>query len=78
MRLIDKILETFREPVIPAGLPTLPIHALLHHHPLRIIRDNEPMQIKIEPVLHCRTVHLGHQSARLGQGCAVKPHAFPD
>ena len=64
--------------MIAACLASIPVHALLHHDPFRIIGDNETMQVKIESILHGGTIYLGHQAARLGQLRAIKPFADRD
>jgi hypothetical protein len=43
MRLLDEAPETLRQPVIPAGLPAIPIHPLLDYHPFAIVRNDEAM-----------------------------------
>lgn len=73
MRRIHKTAQAFGEPVIPARLLALPVHALLHHHPAAIVADDETMQVQIEAVLHGSAVHLGDQAAGLCQSGAVQP-----
>ena len=51
------------QPVIAAGLPRVAVHALLHHHPLAVVGDDEAVQVEIETVLHRRAVDLGDQAA---------------
>ena len=54
------------------------VHSLLHHDPLAVIGDDEPMQVKVVAVLHRRTVNLCHKPARSRQGRAVEAGAFAD
>ena len=63
MRLVDKIAEALREPVIPARLSALAVHALLDHRPAAVIGDDEPVQVKIEPVLDRGAVDFGDKTA---------------
>src|SRR5262245_14761199 len=76
MWLIHEVTSAFREPVIAACLSTITIHALLHDHPLRVIGDDEAVQVQIETILHSCAVHLRHQSACLGQFAAIEADAF--
>ena len=46
--------------MIAARLPALTVHTLLHHHPIRVIGDDEAMQVQIEAILHCCAVHFSH------------------
>src|SRR3954452_1437864 len=43
-----------------------------------VIRDDEPMQIELETILHRGAVDLGHQPARLRERRAVKAHTVAD
>ncbi len=38
--------------MVPARLPGVAVHALLDHHPLAVVGDDEAVQIEVEPVLH--------------------------
>ena len=75
---LDEAGQPFRQPVIAAGLPALAVHALLHHHPLAVIGDDEAVQIEIEAVLHRGAVDLGDEPARRGQRRAVEADALAD
>ena len=78
VRLIDKALQTLGEPVITPRVAALAVHALLHHHPLAVVGDDEAVQVKVEAVLHGRAVHLGDEAARLRERCAVDTGALAD
>ena len=43
-----------------------------------IIGNDEPMQVKLETVLHSRTVDLGYQAAGCGERGAVKAYPLTD
>jgi len=64
--------------VVAAGLATRAVHALLHHHPLPIVADDEAMQVQVETVLHGGAVDLGDQAAGTCQGGAVEAGARGD
>ena len=72
MRLFDKALQPFRQPMIAACLPALPVHSLLHHDPVALIGYDEAVQVQVEPILHRGTIDLGDQPAGSGQSGAVK------
>ncbi|MDR6138106.1 hypothetical protein QE438_001410 [Pseudoxanthomonas sp. SORGH_AS 997] len=76
VRRIDEVLQPFGQPVIATRLPAGGVHALLHHHPLAVVADDEAVQIQVEPVLHRRAVHLGHQPAGARQRRAVHAGAL--
>ena len=78
VRLVDKTLQPLGEPVIAAGLPELAVHPLLDNHPMAVVGDDEPMQVKLETVLHSRTVDLRYQAAGCGERGAVKAYPVPD
>ena len=78
VRLVDEALQAFRQPVIAARLPALAVHALLHHHPVAVVGDDEAVQIEVEAVLHRRAVDLGDQPAGLRQRRAVEADALAD
>ena len=61
---------------VAACLPGLAVHALLHHHPVPVIGDDEAMQVEIEAVLHGRAVDLGDQPAGAGQRLTVDAGPF--
>jgi hypothetical protein len=42
MRLFDKTLQAFRQPMVPARLPALAVHSLLHHDPSAIMQQRSP------------------------------------
>ena len=71
---LDETGDGFRKPVIASRLPALFVHSLLDHGPMAFIRDDEPMQIKVETILDRGTVHLGHQAARVCERGAVETH----
>ena len=78
MRLVDEARQTFRQPVVAARLALLAVHALLHHHPLAVVGDDEAVQIEIEAVLHRGAVDLGDQPAGAGQRRAVEADALAE
>ncbi len=65
-------------PVVAAGLALLAVHALLHHRPLAIISNEEPMQVEIEAILHRGAVDLGHKAAGAGEGRGVDADAIAE
>jgi hypothetical protein len=67
---LDEASEAFRLPMVAAGQAAIAVHALLHHHPLAVVGDEEAVQIEVETVLHRGAVDLGHQAARFGRGRA--------
>ena len=72
VRRVDEACQALRQPVIAARLPALAVHALLHHHPVAVVGDDEAVQIEIEAVLHRGAVDLGDQPAGPGQRRAVE------
>jgi len=52
--------------MVAAGLPALTLHPLLYDRPFAVVGHNKAVQVKVEAILHCRTVDLGHQSAGSG------------
>ena len=72
MRLFDKALQPFRQPMIAACLPALPVHSLLHHDPVAVIGHDEAVQVQVEPILHRGAIDLGDQPAGSGQSGTVK------
>jgi hypothetical protein len=64
--------------VIPAGLPAIAVHALLHHDPVSIIGDDETVQIEIEPVLDRGAIDLGDEPTRSGEIRAIEADAIAD
>ena len=78
VRLVDKALQPLGKPVVSAGLFELPVHALLYDDPMAVVGDDEPVQIKLETVLHSGTVNLRYQAAGGGEGGPVKAHPVPD
>jgi len=64
--------------VISAGLFDLPVHPLLHHYPVTIVGNDEPMQVKLETVLHSSTVDLRYQAAGCGERGPIKAYLVPD
>src|SRR5436305_11721873 len=78
MRLFDEAPEAFRQPVISAGLPAISIHPLLNDHPLRIVGNDETMQVELEAILHRGTINLRDEPAGPRQHAAVKPNPLAD
>ena len=64
--------------MIAAGQTAAAIHALLNHHPMAVVGDNETMQIEIESILQRGAVHLGDETAGLRQRRAIKADALAD
>ena len=54
------------------------VHALLHHHPVAVIGDDEAMQIEVETVLNGSAVDLGDQPAGGCQARSIEADAFAD
>ena len=73
-----KLVESFRRPMIAAGLLAIPVHPLLHNDPVAIVGDDEAVQIKIETVLDSRAIDFRDKAARLRQGLAVEADAVAD
>lgn len=78
MRLVDETLQTFGQPMIAARHLAVTVHALLHHHPVAVVGDDEAMQIEVETVLDGGAVHLGDQPAGGCQARAVEADALTD
>jgi hypothetical protein len=78
MRLVDETLQSLGEPVVPAGLLELTVHALLYNNPVAVVGDDEAMQIQLKPVLHSGTVDLRNQAAGCGERCPIKTYPVPD
>ena len=78
VRLVNKALQPFGQPMIAASLPALAVHALLNDHPLAGIGHHEPVQIEIEAVLNGGAVHLGNEPARRGERGSIEPDALAD
>ena len=64
--------------MVAPRLPPDAVHALLHHRPMAIIGDKEPVQIEVEAVLHGGTIHLGHQPAGARQRLSVETNPLAD
>ena len=64
--------------MIAPGLPSIAVHALLHHDPVSIIGDDETVQIEIEAVLDSGAIDLGHQPARPCEIRTVEADAIAD
>ena len=65
-------------PVVAPCLALVAVHALLHHGPVAVIGDEEPVQIEIEAVLHGGAVDLGDQPAGAGQRGGVEADAVAE
>src|SRR5437588_9327732 len=78
VRLVDETLQPFGKPVIAASLLELAVHSLLHYDPMAVVGDDEPVQIRLEAVLHSGTVDLCHQAAGGGEPGPVKAHLVTD
>src|SRR5207248_11224221 len=59
--------------MVPARVPTLAVHSLLHHHPFAVIGHDKAVEVKIEAVLHRGAVDFGDEPAGFSQRAAVKP-----
>ena len=64
--------------MIAPRVAALAVHALLHHHPLAVVGDDEAVQVEVEAVLHGRAVDLGDEPARLRKRRAVDADALAD
>src|SRR4051794_25949853 len=64
--------------MIAPGLPAIAVHALLHHDPVAVVGDHEPVQVEVETVLHGGAVNLGHEPAGLGEAGAVETDPVTD
>ena len=60
-------------PVIATRCPAHVAHALLDHRPFPVRRNEEPMQIKVEPVLNRGTIDFRNEPA----GTAKDGHRVP-
>ena len=49
--------------MIAASLPQRAVHALLHHHPMAVVGDDETVQVELKTILHRGAVDLGDQTA---------------
>jgi hypothetical protein len=78
MGCVDEALEALRQPVIPPGLPPLAVHALLHHDPAPVIRNDEGMQIEVESVLDGSAVDLCDQTAHPGERPSIQADTLAD
>jgi hypothetical protein len=58
--------------LVAPRLALLAVHALLHDRPVAIVDDEEPMQVKLEPVLHGGAVHLRHKAAHPRQPRSIE------
>ena len=61
VRFVDETLQPLGKPVIAAGLSELAVHSLLYNDPMAVVGHNEPMQVKLETVLHSGTVDLRYK-----------------
>jgi hypothetical protein len=64
--------------VVAPRLPSLLVHALLHHDPAPVVRHDESVQVQIEAVLDGGAVDLGHEAARPGKRFPVQADALAD
>src|SRR5207247_7355904 len=64
VRLIYKIGNGRRVPVIAARLTLVTINALLHDGPFAVGRHEETVQIEVESILHRGAVDLRDETAR--------------
>src|SRR5829696_1476696 len=64
--------------MIASRLPAFVIHPLLDHGPFAVIRDDEAVEIEIEPVLDRRTVDLRHEAAGIRKRRAVEADSLAD
>ena len=78
VRLVDKTLQAFRQPMIAACLFALATHSLLNDDPAAFIGDDEAVQIKIKAVLHGGAINLGDEAAHGGEFVAIKADAISD
>ena len=60
MGRIYEALQTFRKPMVAAGLFPLTVHSLLNDCPVPIVGNNERVQIELETILNRRAIHLGY------------------
>jgi hypothetical protein len=78
MRFVDEPGEPFGQPMITARLTAIAVHALLHHHPVAVVGDDETVQVEIEPVLDRGAIDFGNEPVRPGETRAVEADAIPD
>ena len=78
VRLIDEILQAFRQPMIAASRPTQVVHALLDDCPISVIGDDEAVQIEAKTILDGGAVDLRHQPAHVGERGTVDPNPLSD
>src|SRR4051794_24785653 len=78
MRLIDKTIQSLRQPMIAPGVFQLRIHALLYHRPSAVLGDNEAVQIKRVAILNRRAINFRDQPACARQSSSINPGALAD
>src|SRR4051794_1861888 len=64
--------------MIAPGLEAIAVHALLDHHPVSVVGDNEAVEIELEPILDRRAVDLGDKPARSGKRRPVDADPITD
>ena len=78
VRLVDKTLQPFRQPVIAPGFAAIAVHALLNNDPMPVVCDDEAVQIEVEPILERCTVDLCDKPACRGERGAVQTDPLAD
>ena len=76
VRLIDKVIETFRKPVVTSRLAGVPVHTLLDNGPMTVSRYEEAVQVQVKPILNSRAIDLGNQTAGLRESQPVEADTF--
>jgi hypothetical protein len=78
VRGVDEALKALGRPVVAASLTSLTIHPLLHDHPPSIVGDDEPVDVKIKPILKRGAIDLGDEPARSSKVAAFDAHPLAD
>jgi hypothetical protein len=78
MGLVDETAQVHGMRMVAARLLHFAVHALLHDGPFAVVGHEEPMEVEVEPVLHCCALDLGDQAACARQAGAVETDAFAE
>ncbi len=68
MGLFNKALQISGHPVVSPRVLLRVAHALLHHRPVSLLREDEHVMVKLVPVLKRGVVHLGRHPAGVLEG----------
>jgi hypothetical protein len=78
VRLVDEALQTFGQPMIAASRAARVVHALLDHHPVAVIGDDEAVQIEVKTILDGGAVDLRHQPAHISERRSIDSDPLSD